>query len=813
MKDHWKRLTALLLALMLLCGLMGCGEASSSGKDEQGEDPAPAEQTEEASPAETAGEEDAAREQTDSAPEDTAQDPLTEPAEAPDGETEEQNAEEPKVNLILYATSPFNQVFSPFFSTFPAEEEAVGQVVTRLLTYDRMGAAVQNGIEGETRNFNGTDYTYTGMGSVEIVQNEDGSADYKLTMRDDIVFSDGVPATIDDVIFGLYVQADPLYDGPSVVYTLPIEGMEAYHGGMEQRGAVIFADGRENGYKENDRYTAEQYDTFWTYYNEQAGTDFVREIMDYLVREGFNSASDSVAACAANWGFTLDEEATEQDFWNAIIAEYDSVEEAERDQSAGSTLEMLTIAALGDEFRAGVVTGETADSITGVQRTGDYTATIHMTRYEADAVYQMNLLVVPMHYYGDETLYDYENNSFGFVKGDLSGVKAKNDAPLGAGPYTFAGYAYGVVTLKANPFYYRGKPTTEILLMQETEDSSYVSGIVNGTYDVACPACDENTIREVKEANGGELVGDVITTVMVDYSGYGYLGINADLVNVGGDPDSDESKALRKGFMTLFSAYREDSVRNYYGDRAAVIQYPISETSWAAPKPEDEGYRSAYSLDVDGQPIYSEDMSREARFAAAREAAVGYFRAAGYNYDSESGKFTDLTKIFEIMIPGGGTQNHAAYEMCSQVSEVLEEMGITLHLWDVTERVWRNNLDTNNAMMWVGAWKTTFDPDMTKIYHSSNAHGQGTRYNHFAIEDPTLDALIEAGGASADTEERRSIYKQAMEIVMDWGCELPLYQRKDCVLFSTERVDISTIPQDITTFWGWDAEIERLAMR
>ena len=62
MKDHWKRLTALLLALMLLCGLMGCGEASSSGKDEQGEDPAPAEQIEEASPAETAGEEDAARE-------------------------------------------------------------------------------------------------------------------------------------------------------------------------------------------------------------------------------------------------------------------------------------------------------------------------------------------------------------------------------------------------------------------------------------------------------------------------------------------------------------------------------------------------------------------------------------------------------------------------------------------------------------------------------------------------------------------------------------------------------------------------------
>ena len=52
-----------------------------------------------------------------------------------------------------------------------------------------------------------------------------------------------------------------------------------------------------------------------------------------------------------------------------------------------------------------------------------------------------------------------------------------------------------------------------------------------------------------------------------------------------------------------------------------------------------------------------------------------------------------------------------------------------------------------------------------------------------------------------------------MEIVMDWGCELPLYQRKECILFSTERVDISTIPQDMTPFWSWDAEIEKLAVK
>ena len=81
------------------------------------------------------------------------------------------------------------------------------------------------------------------------------------------------------------------------------------------------------------------------------------------------------------------------------------------------------------------------------------------------------------------------------------------------------------------------------------------------------------------------------------------------------------------------------------------------------------------------------------------------------------------------------------------------------------------------------------------------------------VDDADLDALIKAGRSSADTEERKSIYKDAMEIIMDWGCELPLYQRKDCTTFSTERIDIDSIPQDMTPYWNWYAEVETLAVK
>ena len=54
------------------------------------------------------------------------------------------------------------------------------------------------------------------------------------------------------------------------------------------------------------------------------------------------------------------------------------------------------------------------------------------------------------------------------------------------------------------------------------------------------------------------------------------------------------------------------------------------------------------------------------------------------------------------------------------------------------------------------------------------------------------------------------MYKEAMEIIMDWGVELPVYQRSDATIFSSERLDISTIPQDMTPYWTFLSEIDKI---
>ena len=713
-------------------------------------------------------------------------------------------------STLVYATSTFGQKFSPFFATTAYDQEVVDLTQGSLLAADRGGAIVEHGIEGETRTYNGTDYTYYGMGDVEVVQNEDGTVDYNLTMRDDIVFSDGTPADIDDVIFGIYVECDPTYDGAATLYALPIEGMEEYRSGMESLASLLIAAGRDN--EDFTYWDADTQAAFWADID-QAGAAFAQEIVDYCKGAGYNEAEDSVAACAANWGFELPEDATAADFFANMVEAYegDLVTLSDTESAGSSLFDLMENYAA---YSVGVSTGSGAANIAGIQRTGDYTMTVHMTEFDAKAIYDMAFAIAPLHYYGDESLYDYDNNSFGFPKGDLSIVKDKTTVPVGCGAYVFDSYDKGVVTLKANPYYFEGEPVTKVMLMQEGVDSDYVPGIITGTYDISTPTINSDTVAAIKDANSNnELVGDTLTTYLIDYRGYGYLGINADLVNIDGEPGSDASRALRKGFMTLFSVYRDTVINSYYGDRAAVIQYPISNTSWAAPQPADEGYRTAYSVDVDGNPIYTSAMSDEEKYAAAREAAIGYFKAAGFTWDEAAGKFTDATATYEVMIPGQGQQDHPAYGVAVAASEVLADLGITLQVNDVGTSVWNNALEGNTAMMWAAAWQSTADPDMTQVYHSSNAHGNGTNSNHYSVDDAALDELIDAGKKSADIEYRKSVYKEAMEIIMDWGCELPLYQRKNCYVASTIRVDNDTMPKDMTPYWVWYAEINTLAVK
>ena len=738
------------------------------------------------------------------------------------GNKGKQNSDTP----LVVGYSPFNSKFSPFFSETAYDQDVWTMTAIGLLNSDRQGSIIMNGIKGETKSYNGTDYTYYGPADCEIKENTDGTVDYNFKMREDLKFSDGEPITIDDVIFSMYVLCDPSYDGNSTLFAVPIQGMDAYRSGMDTLFNLIYAAGRDNtDFSKWDEATQTAY---WTDVD-QAADKFVQEIMDSCIAEGANAEGDSVAACLKNWGFELPEDATKADAFAAIVAAYDNITTAVGKESAGTAFSEL----MNDyaAYTNAVQTGESAANISGIKKTGDYSMTVTLTQVDATAIYQLGVTIAPMHYYGDKAKYDYDNNKFGFDKGDLSHVREKTTTPMGAGPYKFIKFENGTVNFEANENYFQGAPKTKYVNFLECiSDDDKLNGVTTGTIDITDPSMSSDTAEAIVAANSnGELTGDKVTTDLVNNLGYGYIGMNAVVMSVGGDPSSQASKDLRKAFGTILSVYRDVAIDSYYGERASVINYPISDTSWAAPRPSDDGYKVAFSTDVNGNDIYTSDMSAEDKYAAAKTAALGYLEAAGYTV--ADGKVTAAPEgakmEYEVWIPAGGKGDHPSFMILTLAKDALAEIGMTLTIKDLTNSadLW-TAVEAQQVAMWAAAWGATVDPDMYQIYYSDVADAgsatsgqnplggskQGGSNYMYCIADPELDQLIMDARATTDQTYRKAMYKACLDIVIDWAVEIPVYQRQNCIIFSSERVNMDTVTPDITTFYGWLSEVQNVEL-
>ena len=700
---------------------------------------------------------------------------------------------------LVLAETGFEGKFSPFFAASAADQDVIDLTQLGLLGADRKGEMILNGIEGETREYNGTDYTYYGTTDCVVTENDDGTVTYDLKLRDDLKFSDGEPVTIDDVIFNMYVYLDPTYDGSATLYSTPIVGLEEYRNSMSTLSKLIAEAGEDN--TDNTYFTADQQKAFWDAVND-GGVKFAQEIVDTMLENG---ATD-VASAAAGWGFEgLAADATAKDFFMAIGAQYDWNFSAMEAETAGSALSDLIPEDVYAYATTGVAVGADVPSVAGIVKTGDYSMTITTSELSTNMIYQLQMPIAPLHYYGDKSLYDYDNNSFGFPKGDLSVVRSKTSAPLGGGMFTFNKYSDGVVYLDANPTYYDGAPKIAHVNMKETQEADKITGVQAGTIDISDPSYSLEVADQIADINGVEGEdGPVITTRLKDFRGYGYIALSAKNVNVGGDPASEASKDLRKAIMTVVSAYRDEGIDSYYGDTATVINYPISNTSWAAPSVTDDGYKVAYSTDVDGNDIYTSDMSSEDKYQAALQAALGYFEAAGYTV--ENGQVTaapaGAKMEYQINIGASGNGDHPSFQTLTNAAAALKTIGFTLTVNDMANASdLFASYQSGAAEGWVAAWQSTNDPDMFQLYHSQGAT------NYYTINDADLDELIMAARQTTDQEARKAMYKEAMEIILDWGVELPVYQRSEATIFSTERVNIDTIAKDMTPYWTYKSEL------
>ena len=760
-------------------------------------------------------------------------------------QTPDEGEDKPEVNpdslnetkTLIIQENTFDGEFNPFLYNNAYDGDAVGLVNVALLTMDPTGAIVC----GDQYDTYGKSYSifYTNDLTTYAPKEEFEEGDYvvyEVVLKNGCKFSDGSSITADDVLFNWYVYLDPAYCGSSTLYTLPILGLTDYRtqvaGASTYSGiaAKILAAGPD-GYVETPDYTEDQYNAYWEGLN-AAGEAFAQEIVDYVCTNYIGYAPDDIGASVdevkadpalqvklgmTEWGFgsAWFEGATAADYFAAMVEAYGGdYENLSGTESAGMDL----IAKAAENFTLAYAEVGSIPSITGLVKG---TTTIDGEEYETfklilteqnpKAVLDLTITVAPKAYYtagfnyteGALVNYGVElgiNGNTAF----MDHLATLNAAPMGAGVYKFVSYDGDGVTFVRNEYHETMgnenvyNATIKNVYMKAVESGKEFDALKAGDVDYATVSASADAVEEIATLSN-------LTSILVDNLGYGYICLNP----AGGC--GLENVYTRIAYTSVLDLAK---VMDYYPNGLAdVIYRSQSQVSWAYP----EGGTAVYPFD--------ETLA----------TAIENFKKAGYTFDEETGKFTDVPAI-NFYLPSS-SDDHPAGGVYLRAQELLATIGVTANI-EVDQNLIAN-IKAGGTPSYALAWQAAADPDMYQVYHYMSAaesvisngikwlEANGKNDDLGTLEITKLDGsvetmnqgaaldylaeLIEMGLKYMSADERKPIYEKALEVLAQLSIEIPTYQRKNMFAYDNGIIDATTLSSTVTPYWGPLAEIWKLS--
>lgn len=469
---------------------------------------------------------------------------------------------------------------------------------------------------------------------------------------------------------------------------------------------------------------------------------------------------------------------------------------------------------------SGITTRKEATSFNGKKLDGEYDVlTIKINGVDPKAIYNFAFTVAPMHYYSTHSWtnpetgitkdyigsFDASKGEFGIEFGNstfmtevVNGGRDKVGLPVGAGCY-MASDENGSEKSSASAFfnnnmiYYVRNPYFETVgsglsnakikyvTYKVVESDQIINAIKQNNVDYGEPSATQDNIKYADGAGVGH--------VEISTSGYGYVGINPRFV-----PNINVRRAIMKAFDTSII------VNDYYqGGLAEIIRRPMSTNSWAYPKGvgvyeyKDETTKETinYKYDSTGSEI------------EALVKAAGYTKNSNGVYEKNIAGFGTDTLNYKFTIAGGST-DHPAYKMFLRAQSILNSVGFDVKV--VTSQTALSDLSSGKLAVWAAAWSSTIDPDMYQVYHIDSQASSTSNWGYKQIKSgkngaykqeyqiiSDLSDLIDAGRATIDENERKRIYANALDMIMELAVEFPTYQRKDMMAYNKNVLDVKTM--------------------
>ncbi len=122
-------------------------------------------------------------------------------------------------DALVIMTEQLDGLFNPFFYT-----SAPDGTIVAMTQIGMLGSKYEN---NQVKVAYGEDEAVV-VKDYDIVTNDDGTVTYTFVLKNGILFSDGHPLTMEDVLFNYYVYLDPVYTGSNTLYSTKIEGLTEY---------------------------------------------------------------------------------------------------------------------------------------------------------------------------------------------------------------------------------------------------------------------------------------------------------------------------------------------------------------------------------------------------------------------------------------------------------------------------------------------------------------------------------------------------------------------------------------------------------
>lgn len=516
----------------------------------------------------------------------------------------------------------------------------------------------------------------------------------------------------------------------------------------------------------------------------------------------------------------------------------------------GETLYALNIKGV-KEFR-GVEGVQTRDYVEGIKRVkGDVTikgTTYPEAKYDSDGnftgegyeafsieiegidaklVAHAMVYIVSMQQYSTQeaiNAFDFETQQYGTKPRDKAFFENINGdiaprVPIASSAYQAANSRYeptldysaftanGITNLVRND-YFGSDSGSNVIKPAKIKKVAYQDIAASNIYDlVRTGAVHYGTIDPQPDVINALNAQNKLTMRSVQNNGYGYMGINAGLI-----PELEARQAI------MFAMDTQMSVNYYPATYAQKLNRSISVESWAYPQDAEDRY--LYIADNSDGSISQEQYQQVGQLLAKAGYKVS---GQGFN-ENPSGKI--LSQKF--VVPGSALAGHPAYPMLEKGSKILNDLGQDTEVVAVADGMQQIQAGTGKLAVWVAAWSagTDLDPDMTQNYHKNSQatnirnngfgdgilqygtdnsgnfgiNANGTRpnedqnyYREWEMVNELADIIVKARGLLAeDRDDRKDMYSDALDILLEIAVEMPTYQRKNIRFWDSTILDADT---------------------